>query len=130
MSGPIHPRTVITRALVAKLRNPPADGEPYPTQVGANVHHAWPLPVMPHNLPVIILWAEPENVEGEVHQGVPLRVLDVNIGIAATGKDTDTIDELLDSIALEVERAVLADRHLRDDNGWAWARDIKLTVAA
>ena len=130
MSPPIHPRTAITLALVAKLRNPAKEGDPFPTQAGENVELNWPLVVKANDLPKVIVWAEPEEIEGEVYQDMPLRVLRVSVGVLATGDTVGEIDQLLDSIALEVERAVLADRRLKDDTGKAWVKDIKLSMGA
>jgi hypothetical protein len=130
VSLPIHPRTVITDALVAKLRNPAVQGGELPTDVGENVEHNWPPPVMPDDLPKIILWDDQEPIEGEIRQDVPRRMLEVHVAIMTKGNTKKAINQYLDSVSLQVERAILADKKLKDDNGWAWAKDIKLVLGA
>jgi hypothetical protein len=57
-------------------------------------------------------------------------MLEVHVAIMTKGNTKQEINQYLDSVSLQVERAILADKKLKDDNDWAWAKDIKLTLAA
>lgn len=116
-----HPSNIIAKAIQAKLKSS--------TDAGDEVYLGVEFPAVDESsttggLPALLVRAGSEDIQGQKPQGTWTRILTLEVESLASADDAADLENALARLALQVERIVLADNRLKDDSGWAWARDI------
>ena len=75
MSSITHPRTLIRRSIRDRLKQATVTGEEttYPTPAGERVYAPRDTPTPESHLPLIMVYADEETVQGELYQDEPRR---------------------------------------------------------
>ena len=102
----MHPRQQIRDAIVTAVTGL--------TTTGSNVFNSRIYRLSEDQLPAILVWTLNEDSDRETNgdDGFLMRSLNVMVEIMAHPSDTQTAQDELDDIALEIETALGADRDL------------------